>query len=78
MAEVYTLCQNEEIEEVRTALAELSKREYDILCRSAGVECDKKQSLSEIGKAYGISKERVRQIRGNAVLKIKRILFQVA
>jgi DNA-directed RNA polymerase sigma subunit (sigma70/sigma32) len=56
----------------------LSVREYDILCRSAGVEYDKVQSLSEIGRAYGISKERVRQIRENAVLKMKRLLSNVA
>lgn len=72
------VCRKEERENIRTALSQLSKREYDILCRSAGVEYDKVQSLSEIGRAYGISKERVRQIRENAVLKMKRLLSNVA
>ena len=49
----------------------LSAKEKEILMRSFGINC-KEEGLEEIGFAFGLSRERVRQIRENALCKIRR------
>ena len=49
----------------------LSAKEKEILIRSFGIDC-KEEGLEDIGFALGLSKERVRQIRENALSKIRR------
>jgi DNA-directed RNA polymerase sigma subunit (sigma70/sigma32) len=59
------------IETVRDTFLVLSPRERDILCRNtAAGKSGAGESLSDIGKKYGISKERVRQIRNVASEKV--------
>ena len=66
------LIRNEDIQLVRDAFLTLSPRERDILCRNtvAG-KSGAGESLSDIGMKYGISKERVRQIRNVASEKVR-------
>ena len=49
----------------------LSVKEREILMRSFGINC-KEEGLEEIGFAFGLSRERVRQIREKALCKIRR------
>ena len=49
----------------------LSAKEREILMRSFGIDC-KEEGLEEIGFTLGLSRERVRQIREKALIKIRR------
>lgn len=49
----------------------LSAKEKEILMRSFGINC-KEEGIEEIGLAFGLSRERVRQIRDKALCKIRR------
>lgn len=49
----------------------LSAKEKEILMRSFGINC-KEKGIEEIGLAFGLSRERVRQIRDKALCKIRR------
>ena len=49
----------------------LSAKEKEILMRSFGINC-KEEGFEEIGFAFGLSRERVRQIREKALCKIRR------
>lgn len=57
---------------VSELLSELSDREAEILRYRFGLEGYSSKALSEIGKMYGLSKERVRQIEQETFEKIKR------
>lgn len=58
---------------VHSILEELSKRERDIIKMRYGIESDKK-TLDEIGKIFGITRERVRQLESKAIKKLKKII----
>ena len=49
----------------------LSAKEREILMRSFGIDC-KEERFDEIGFSLGLSRERVRQIREKALIKIRR------
>ncbi len=57
-------------------LAELPKRQLEVLLKRFGLRDGKRKTLEEIGRGYGITRERVRQIENDAkaaLLKSKRI-----
>jgi len=58
---------------VQSILEELTKREREIIKMRYGIESDKK-TLDEIGKIFGITRERVRQLESNAIKKLKKIM----
>lgn len=62
-------------EEVRNAIAQvlstLEEREADIIVLRYGLNNMRPKTLDEIGKSYGISKERVRQIEEKALKKLR-------
>ena len=58
---------------VISILEELTKREREVIKMRYGIESDKK-TLEEIGKIFGISRERVRQIESKAIKKLKKIM----
>lgn len=63
---------------IQTMTCVLSAREQEIVKRSFGIEC-KEESLEVIGTDMGLTRERVRQIRERAIVKMKEeshLLFQ--
>jgi RNA polymerase sigma-32 factor len=58
---------------LREAMATLTPRERDII-RHRFLDDDGKTTLAEIGETYGVTKERIRQIEGRALSKLKATL----
>lgn len=52
----------------------LSPKERRIIRLRYGIEDGKAKSLSEIGKMFGLSKERVRQLENRALYRLKQSL----
>ena len=69
-------------EQVRLILATLTPREQTILRRRFGIGEETEHTLRNVGKEYGISHERVRQIQAGALTKLwhlnrsKRLFFE--
>lgn len=49
----------------------LPKRTKDVLLRRFGLKTDERETLESIGKSYNVSRERIRQIEADGLLKIK-------
>jgi len=60
--------------EVRTLLDHLKPMEADILRQRFGLDTDKELTLKEIGEKYNLSRERIRQLQEQALLKMRRAL----
>lgn len=58
--------------DVRSAIQSLSAREAKILRLYFGIECERPHTLEEIGAVYGLSKERVRQIKEQAMRRLRK------
>ncbi len=58
---------------VRELMHMLNPMEKDILRRRFGLGDDSDQTLDEIGKVYNLSRERVRQIQAQSLLKMRRM-----
>ncbi|MBI3178360.1 MAG: RNA polymerase sigma factor RpoD/SigA, partial [Deltaproteobacteria bacterium] len=58
---------------IRELLALLNPIEKDIIRRRFGLGDDSDQTLDEIGKIYNLSRERVRQIQAQGLLKMRRM-----
>lgn len=58
---------------VLSVLEELTKREREIIKMRYGIESDIK-TLDEIGKMFGITRERVRQLESKAIKKLRKII----
>ena len=56
---------------IRDILAELPAREARILRSLYGIDYDGRQTLREVGDSLNISHERVRQLRDQALNKLK-------
>ncbi|WP_198169164.1 sigma-70 family RNA polymerase sigma factor [Herbidospora daliensis] len=57
-------------------LASLSEKEADILRRRLGLNVDEPQTLEQIGRYYGVTRERIRQIEVKALKRIREQLPQ--
>lgn len=71
------LRKRQDAEKIQAALKKLSPRERDIVERNFGLGDYETQSLEEISRLMNITKERVRQIRDNALKKLKLILLRI-
>ena len=58
--------------EVREGLAILSPRETEVLIRYYGLNGSKSLTLEEIGELYGLTRERVRQIKERAIRRLRK------
>ena len=56
---------------ITEVLSTLDEREADIIARRFGLGNRKAQTLDDIGKDYGLSKERIRQIEEKAMRKLR-------
>jgi RNA polymerase primary sigma factor len=57
---------------VREALGHLSPREKDVVRLRFGLEDGKIRTLEEVGKAFGVTRERIRQIEAKTLAKLRR------
>jgi RNA polymerase primary sigma factor len=57
--------------EVQRYLCALPARQKDVISAFFGIGCDESMSLEDIGRHYGLTRERVRQIKDKALLKLK-------
>ena len=60
--------------EVRHLLGELRPIEADILRQRFGLETERELTLKEIGAKYNLSRERIRQLQEQALIKMRRAL----
>ncbi len=58
-------------EAVEQALDELSEREREIVRMRFGLDNGKASTLEDVGKAFGVTRERVRQIEAKALRKLR-------
>ena len=58
-------------EEVQQGLSILSPREVEVLSSYYGLNNHKSLTLEEIGELYGLTRERVRQIKDKAINKLR-------
>jgi RNA polymerase primary sigma factor len=59
------------VEAVRSVLADLSERERKVVCLRFGLEDGQARTLEEVGKAFGVTRERVRQIESKSLAKLR-------
>lgn len=61
------------VETLNVLFARLNDKEKEVIKRRFGLGADKKNTLEEIGKEYGITRERVRQIENLSIKKLKEL-----
>ena len=66
-----TIAKEADAEVVDAVLGTLSEREADILRRRFGIGFNHPMTLEDIGKEYGLSRERIRQIESKALRKLR-------
>jgi hypothetical protein len=58
-------------EAVRDALAGLPRREREVMELRFGLEDGRVRTLEEVGKAFGVTRERIRQIEAKTLAKLR-------
>jgi RNA polymerase primary sigma factor len=58
-------------ERIDQVLATLSPREARILRLRFGLDCDRAYTLEEVGQKFGLTRERIRQIEGKALRRLR-------
>ncbi len=61
----------ESIGKIKACLAQLSEREQKIIRMRFGIDDGKCYTLEEVGKTFGVTRERVRQIEAKALEKVR-------
>lgn len=62
---------NELIKTINELLDKLTPREQEVIKYRFGIGCSKNYTLEEVGKMFGVTRERVRQIENKAIRKLK-------
>lgn len=65
------VCNKQMVEEVNTVLGTLTEKEADIIRRRFGLKDGHEETLEEIGKIYGVTRERIRQIEVKAIRRLR-------
>jgi RNA polymerase primary sigma factor len=68
-AEVVTA--NSLSEQIMSALDELSDREQEVVRMRFGLDGDQPQTLEEVGRRFGVTRERIRQIESKTLAKLR-------
>ena len=68
---IESIHQEEVSKKIKDVLSTLDAREADIIARRYGLGSHKAQTLEEVGKDYGLTKERIRQIEEKAMRKLR-------
>ncbi len=63
-------------EELERAFARLTPREQTVIALRFGIDDGYSHTLSEIGQKLGVTRERVRQLEGEALMKLRALLDQ--
>jgi len=58
-------------EQIMSALDELSDREKDVVRMRFGLDGDQPRTLEEVGKEFGVTRERIRQIEAKTLAKLR-------
>jgi RNA polymerase primary sigma factor len=58
-------------EQIMSALDELSDREKEVVRLRFGLDGDRPQTLEEVGKQFGVTRERIRQIEAKTLAKLR-------
>jgi len=58
-------------EEIEKVLQELDERERDVISLYYGINRERSYTLEEIGENYGLTRERVRQIKEKAIKRLR-------
>ncbi len=58
-------------EAVREVLGELNDREREVMAMRFGLDGDRPRTLEDVGKAFGVTRERIRQIEAKTLAKLR-------
>ena len=59
------------VQEIQRSLSLLTPRQKEVICCIYGIGVDEPVTLEELGERYGLTRERVRQIKDKALEKLK-------
>ena len=62
-------------DEIKYGMASLSPREIQVVSAYFGIDQTKPMNLEEIGDMFGLTRERVRQIKDRALRRIKKTMI---
>lgn len=65
------LIKDDMVSKLTAALAVLNERERDVVTRRFGLDGDEQDTLDELSRKYGVTRERIRQIEVAALKKLK-------
>ena len=57
--------------EVRNVLGELNEREREVVIMRFGLDDEQPRTLEEVGKTFGVTRERIRQIESKTLAKLR-------
>ena len=60
-------------EQIYKLLNELTEREKGVLALRFGMDDGTPRTLEEVGKYFGVTRERIRQIEGKALKKLRKL-----